>query len=105
MRHLLLPLGLACSALFLPGAGQASPTLEPAPVTNKQPLTDSLDGITVRDDYRWLEELNDPKVTAWADKQNERAQKFLNGLPGRAQLAAQIKKLITATPRASGMSR
>jgi prolyl oligopeptidase len=99
MRQLLLPLGLVCSALFLPGAGQASvPKPEPAPATSKQPVTDDLDGVNVTDDYRWMEQLNDPKVKAWADKQNERAQKFLNGLPGRAQLAAQIKKLITATP-------
>ena len=99
MRYLLVPLGLACSAFFLPGAGEASiPTLEPVPATNKQPVTDTFGGIKVRDDYRWLEELNDPKVKAWADKQNERSQTFLNGLPGRALLAAQIKKLITATP-------
>ena len=99
MRQLLLPLGIACSAFFLSTPGQAGvPSLEAAPAAAKQPVTDVFDGIKVQDDYRWMEELNDPKVKAWADKQNERAQKFLNALPGRAQLAAQIKKLITATP-------
>jgi prolyl oligopeptidase len=98
MRQLLFPLGLACSAFFFSLAGQASVPLEPAPATAKQPVTDVLDGITVKDNYRWLEQLNDPKVKAWAEKQNERSQKFLNALPDRAQLAAQIKKLITAMP-------
>jgi prolyl oligopeptidase len=99
MRRLLVPLGLTCSAFFLPVAGQASvPSLDAAPATAKQPVTDVFDGGTVKDDYRWLEQLTDPKVKAWAEKQNERAQKFLNALPGRTQLAAQIKKFITATP-------
>jgi prolyl oligopeptidase len=103
MRQLLVPLGLACSALFLPVAGQASvPYLEPAPAAAKQPVTDVLDGVTLKDDYRWLEQLTDPKVKAWAEKQNERSQKFLNALPGRTQLAAQIKKLITSMPPTLG---
>jgi prolyl oligopeptidase len=98
MRRL-FPLGLACSAFFFPLAGEASaPSLEAAPATIKQPVTDVFDGVTVKDNYRWLEQLNDPKVKAWAEKQNERAQKFLDALPGRAQLAAQIKKLITSAP-------
>jgi prolyl oligopeptidase len=99
MRRFLLPIGLACSAFFLPGPGQASvPYLETAPATSKQPVTDNFGGVSVRDDYRWLEQLTDPKVKAWAEKQNERSQKFLAALPGRSQLAAQIKKLITSTP-------
>src|SRR5260370_5381941 len=99
MKQFLLPIGVACSALFLVGPGQASvPYLEAAPATSKQPVTDDLGGISVRDDYRWLEQLNDPKVKTWAEKQNERAQKFLGALPGRSQLAAQIKKLITSAP-------
>ena len=99
MRQLLVPLGLACSAFFLSAPGQAGvPSLEPAPASAKQPVTDDYGGVTVKDDYRWMEQLSDPKVKAWAEKQNERSQKFLNSLPGRAQLAAQIKKLIKATP-------
>src|SRR5258707_108119 len=99
MRQFLLPIGVACSALFLPGAGQASvPYVEAAPETSKQPVTDDWGGISVRDDYRWLEQWNDPKVKPWAEKQNERAQKFLGALPGRSQLAAQIMKLITSAP-------
>jgi prolyl oligopeptidase len=99
MRQLLVPLGLACSAFFLSAAAQAAvPSLEAAPATAKEPVTDVFDGVTVKDDYRWMEQLSDSKVKAWAEKQNERSQKFLNGLPGRAQLSAQIKKLITSTP-------
>ncbi|HYZ75503.1 MAG TPA: hypothetical protein VE641_20660, partial [Chthoniobacterales bacterium] len=72
--------------------------MEPAPAAAKQPVTDNFGGVTVKDDYRWMEQLSDPKVKAWAEKQNERSEKFLNSLPGRTQLASQIKKLISSTP-------
>jgi prolyl oligopeptidase len=99
MRQFFLPVFLAGLVLFFERTSQASvPSLEAAPATDKKPVTDVFDGATVKDDYRWLEQLNDPKVKAWTEKQNERSQKFLNALPGRTQLGAQIKKLITATP-------
>jgi hypothetical protein len=72
MRQLLVPLGLACSAFFLSASGQAGvPSLEPAPGAAKQPATDDYGGITVKDDYRWMEQFSDPKVKAWAQKQND----------------------------------
>jgi prolyl oligopeptidase len=104
MRQFLVPLGLACSAFFLSASGQAGlPSVEAAPAAAKQPITDDYGGVSVKDDYRWMEQLSDPKVKVWAQKQNERSQKFLNALPGRAQLAAQIKKLISATPPRLGL--
>ena len=72
--------------------------MEAAPAAAKQAVTDDFGGVTVKDDYRWMEQLSDPKVKAWAEKQNERSEKFLNSLPGRTQLANQIKKLITSMP-------
>ena len=51
----------------------ASPELEPAPEAKKQPVKDSYYGVTVQDDYRWLEDLKSPEVKAWAEKQTQRA--------------------------------
>ena len=99
MRQFLVPLGLVCSAFFLSAPAQAGvPSVEAAPAAAKKPVTDDFGGVTVKDDYRWMEQLSDPQVKAWAEKQNERSEKFLNSLPGRTQLANQIKKLITSTP-------
>src|SRR5260221_481272 len=52
----------------------ASPELEPAPEAKKQPVKDSYYGVTVQDDYRWLEDLKSPEVKAWAEKQTQRAE-------------------------------
>ena len=99
MRRFPSAIVLASAAFLFQMAGWANPPqLEPAPPTAKRSVTDTIDGVAIRDDYQWLEQLNDPKVKAWAKKQNERAQKFLDNIPGRNQLAAQIKKLITSIP-------
>ena len=99
MKRLFLSLALAYVSFFSQEASRASvPEAEPAPSTSKKPVTDIYHGVSVRDDFRWLEQLNDAKVKSWAQGQNERAQKFLNALPGRAQMAGQIKKLISSIP-------
>ena len=43
------------------------------PSTPKKPVVDTYHGVTVTDDYRWLEDGADPKVKAWSDAQNARA--------------------------------
>jgi prolyl oligopeptidase len=80
----------------------ASPKLEPAPETKKQAVKDSYFGTTISDDYRWLEDLKSPEVRAWAQKQTQRAEKFLAALPGRAAIADEVRKLISAQPISYG---
>ena len=52
---------------------QAPPTLK-APVADKRPVTDSYHGIKVVDDYRWLEDWDDPAVKQWSATQNSRTR-------------------------------
>jgi Serine proteases of the peptidase family S9A len=80
----------------------APPKLEPAPQTKKQPVEDSYYGTTISDDYRWLEDLKSPEVKAWAQKQTQRAEKFLAALPGRAAIADEVRNLISAQPISYG---
>jgi prolyl oligopeptidase len=95
---LLLWLGLIGSEWAL----AASPKLDPAPETKKQPVKDSYYGVTVQDDYRWLEDLKSPEVKAWAEKQTQRSEKFLAALPGRSAMAEEVKKLISVQPISYG---
>jgi len=75
-----------------------SPELEPAPEAKKQPVKDNYYGVTVQDDYRWLEDLKSPEVKAWSEKQTQRAEKFLMALPGRSAIADEVRKLISVQP-------
>ena len=99
MRRLVFALGLVWSMFFSESAGRAGvPQVDPAPRTSKQPVTDTYYGVSVRDNYRWLEQLDGSNVKSWAEAQNQRTQKFLNAFPDRIELAAQIKKLISTLP-------
>jgi prolyl oligopeptidase len=101
-RFLLLVTFISSILLSQPFGWSSGPKLAPATPTKQETVTDTYFGTAVRDDYRWLEQLDDPKVKAWASAQNARAEGFLAALPGRSQLAAQIKKLVTSTPLSYG---
>jgi prolyl oligopeptidase len=63
------------------------------PAAQKRPVTDNYHGVTVTDDYRWLENASDPAVKAWSDAQNLTARKYLDGLPARQAAFDELKKL------------
>ncbi len=63
------------------------------PPTPKKPVTDVYHGVKVVDEYRWLEDFHDPAVRAWADTENRYARAYLDGLPERAELYEQLKRL------------
>jgi len=50
-------------------AMSAFPTLAAPPPTEKKPVVDEYHGVTVVDDYRWLEESDAPEVAAWTGAQ------------------------------------
>jgi prolyl oligopeptidase len=61
--------------------------------TQKKPVTDVYHGMKVVDDYRWLENVNDPAVRAWSDAQNGEARSYLDALPMRASIYERVKQL------------
>ena len=65
--------------------------------TPKIPVKDSYHGITVIDEYRWLEDGHDPKVLAWSRAQNRMARAYLEKLPARAALREQLTTILTKT--------
>jgi prolyl oligopeptidase len=72
----------SCAALVQEGSGtKDQPGKAPAPVAAKKPVTDDFHGTKVAEDYRWLENWDDPKVKAWSEGQNEHARGVLDHLP------------------------
>lgn len=63
------------------------------PPTPKRPVVDTYHGVRVKDDYRWLENNSDPAVKAWSDAQNTAARRFLDAIPARTALFAQLSEL------------
>lgn len=67
--------------------------IPPAPETPKKPVTDQYHGVSVTDDYRWLENFDDPAVKAWSDAQNQRARVYLDGLASRPAVKKRLEEL------------
>jgi prolyl oligopeptidase len=89
---------IAAAALFLAVSGaialSATPDsepLSPPPKTEKIPVRDTYHGVSVVDDYRWLENGDDPKVKAWVAAQNVYTQAYLSKLPQRAGIVDFLK--------------
>jgi prolyl oligopeptidase len=61
--------------------------------TPKKPVTDTYGKITVTDDYRWLENFDDPAVKQWAGAQNAAARVFLEALPDRDALSRELRQI------------
>ncbi len=95
-----LLLASACQRQAAPRGAEGPP----APVARKAPVTDVYHGVPVVDDYRWLENWNDPAVRAWSDAENAHARWVLDHLPGSDAIredVAAIRKI--AVPRYGGL--
>ena len=88
MQHLVL--NLFCSYLSI------SLIAAMPPETRKIPVADSYHGVTVVDDYRWLEDWNDPQVKKWSDAQNDHARAFLDRLPNVAAIRTRVTEIMSA---------
>lgn len=69
----------------------------PPPATQKKPVVDEYHGVKVSDDYRWLEDWDDPAVRAWSDAQNKRTRNYLDGLAVREPLRKWLREVTNAT--------
>lgn len=77
--------------LLLPRLGAAAELpLVPAPV---EPVTNVYHGVTIIDDYQWLEDASSPAVREWTRKQNARTREYFAALPYREGLAQQLALL------------
>jgi prolyl oligopeptidase len=86
---------IAATMLAAPPPGMVGP-----PAAAKRPVVDTYWGISVTDEYRWLEDWNDPAVKAWSEAQNAWARRHLDALPGVAALREEVTRLRSiAIPR------
>ena len=82
------------ATLVLAPAARSSPA---APPTKVAPVTDTLHGVEIVDDYRWLEALekDSPEVEAWTTAQNDHTRATLEALPCRERLSKALEPWMT----------
>ncbi len=64
------------------------------PSTEAHAVTETLNGVTVTDPYRWLENQDSPETRAWIERQNAYTDAMLNSLPDKAKVADRIKSML-----------
>jgi len=74
-----------------------APSIPAPPAAPKRPVTDEYHGVKVTDDYRWLENWDDPEVKQWSTAQNARARAYLDSLPSRPAIKQRLRDLIAAS--------
>ena len=67
------------------------------PPTAVDPVVDRMHGISITDDYRWIEALESEseQVEEWTTLQNTYTRDVLDGLSGRERLTARMEELMT----------
>ena len=68
------------------------------PPTAKRPVTETYHGVTVVDDFRWLEDDASPEVKRWVAEQNALTRRYLDALPQRPAIAARVGELLRTSP-------
>src|SRR5947199_10680825 len=78
------PLASAAPARFSP----------PPPPTEKKPVTETLNGVTITDPYRWLEDQNSPETRAWIERENAYTDTVLGNRPEKQLFSSRIEQLL-----------
>src|SRR6266508_2237430 len=66
------------------------------PTTLRRAVSDRYHGITVVEEYRWLENYDDPAVRAWTEAQNRYSRALLDDIAARRPIGERLRTLYTA---------
>ena len=81
---------LAALLLALP---LVAATLQRPPKTKIDPVTDNVQGVSITDRYRWLEDQDSPRTRAWIEEQMKYTRSVLGGLGDRERIHKRIEEL------------
>src|SRR6516165_6852145 len=64
------------------------------PHASVKPMTDSVNGTSIADPYRWLEDAQSPATRAWIESQIHYTQQYLSQLKIRPAIAQRLNELV-----------
>jgi prolyl oligopeptidase len=85
------------ACLLTLGVFAQSPSVLKPPATPRHPVSDDYQGVKVTDDYRWLENWDDPAVKAWSAAENARTREYLDHIPARTAIKERLRQLVAAS--------
>ena len=87
-RGILVLLGLLPTMALAPG----SAPLPPPPSAHVDSVAETIHGVTITDNYRWLEDQNSPATRAWIAAEQKYTAEFFNSLAQRANIRGSLAK-------------
>src|SRR5215470_8100921 len=99
-RGMLLVLG--CAAVAVGAAethmiyGRNGVKLPAPPATEAKPVTENVNGTTIVDPYRWLEDGKSPETRAWIASEIKYTDEYLSQVKVRPEIAKRITELVRA---------
>jgi prolyl oligopeptidase len=66
--------------------------------TPKVPVGSTYHGVTVTEDYRWLEDAESGQTRSWTEAQDRRAHSYLESLPIRDAVSRRVAEVLIAEP-------
>jgi prolyl oligopeptidase len=91
----LASLGLSVAVAY--AASDAKPPAAPGgpPRAAKKPIIDTLHGVEVTDNYRWLEDGTSPETQKWVEGELAYTRAMLDPLPGRNAIHKRLTELLS----------
>jgi prolyl oligopeptidase len=80
--------------LFTVAAAVAAAPPSRAPNTRAEDVAETVQGVTIHDPYRWLEDQQSPETRAWIDAQNAYTRSVLDPLPDRPAISKRLEELL-----------
>jgi prolyl oligopeptidase len=68
--------------------------LSSLPHSDIEPVTEVLNGISVTDPYRWLEDQDSPRTRVWIEEQTRYARAYLDSITGRDRIRKRVRELL-----------
>ena len=96
LLYLLLTLMTAGTAADKPAEirGGGGVNLPPPPPTEAKPVSDNINGTTLTDPYRWLEDAHSPATRAWIESQVRYTEDYLSQVKNRPEIARRLTELV-----------
>jgi len=91
---MLRPLVCVVAISLLSGLSAPAQAPKAPPATKIDNVTENINGVTITDPYRWLEDQNSPETRAWINAQDQYTESILAKLPGRDQIHQRLEKLV-----------
>lgn len=88
-QRLLAAFCISCFAPVLSIAQLSAPPSAP-----QIPVTENIHGLSITDNYRWLEDQNSPQTRAWIKAEQKYTAAFFNTISDREQIRSSLEKIV-----------